>query len=315
MIITSTYLTILIMAIVFTAIAWLLDTEFFERHFSGGYIHFWRIVSLSLLLVLIVYLCYDNFSTTLTLLVLGTGLIALYDVLFLARRRREKNRPRPLVVENAYAFFGVLVIVWGIRSFLVQPYRVPTGSLVPTVMPGDLIVANQFTYGLRFPIMNQKIVNIHEPKGGDIVLFYFPRNPSVIFVKRVIGTPGDHVVYKNKVLYINGKEATQTLENNMYDVEPNATPIAAERKSENLNGVQHDILVHNDLGVEGQDWDITVPASMYFMMGDNRDDSDDSRDWGFVPERNIVGKAFVILFSWDPIVHRIQWNRIGKGIH
>ncbi|MGB6977068.1 MAG: signal peptidase I [Gammaproteobacteria bacterium] len=315
MIITSTYLTVLCMALVFTGIAWLLDTEFFERHFSVRFIRFWRIVSLTLLLILIVYLCYENFSATLTLLVFGTGIIALYDLLFLARRRRAKNRPRPTIVENAYSFFGVLLIVWVIRSFIVQPYRMPTGSLVPTVMPGDLILVNQFTYGLRFPIMNLKIANIHEPKVGDIVLFYFPPHPEILFVKRVIGTPGDHVVYKNKVLYINNKEATQTIQNNTYDVEPGEVPVAAVKKMEDLNGVKHAILVRSDAGIEGQNIDITVPPGMYYMMGDNRDNSDDSRMWGFVPERNIVGKAFIVLLGWDPILHRIQWDRIGKWIH
>jgi signal peptidase I len=315
MIINTMYLTLLMMAIVFAGIAWALDTEFFERHFSVPFIRFWRIVSLTLLLVLIVYLCYQNFATTLTLLVLGTGLIALYDLLFLARHRREKNRPRPIVVENAYAFFGVLLIVWGIRSFLVQPYRVPTGSLEPTVMPGDLILVNQFTYGLRFPIMNIKLMNINEPKVGDITLFYFPRHPEILFVKRVVGTPGDHVVYKNKVLYINGKEAPQTTQGDTYDIEPDEIPLAAVQKTEDLNGVKHDILIHNDIGIEPQTIDVTVPPGMYYMMGDNRDNSDDSRMWGFVPERNIVGKAFIVLFSWDPILHRIQWDRMGKRIH
>jgi signal peptidase I len=315
MIITTTYLAALLITLILMGITWLLDTEFFEQHFAPGFIRFWRIVTVTLLLILIVYLCYQNFATTLTLLVFGTGIIALCDLLFLARRRRAKNRPRPLIVENAYSFFWVLLLVWGIRSFIVQPYRVPTGSLEPTVLPGDLILVNQFTYGLRFPIMNLKMVNLNEPKVGDIALFYFPVNPEILYVKRVIGIPGDHIVYKNKVLYINGKEATQTLRNDTYDVEPGAIPMTVLQKTEDLNGVKHDIFVRTDIGIEGQDRDITVPPGMYFMMGDNRDNSDDSRMWGFVPERNIVGKAMIVLLSWDPILHRIQWDRIGKRIH
>src|SRR5690606_19108078 len=145
------------------------------------------------------------------------------------------------------------------------------------------IAVKQFAYGLRFPGLNFKLINTGEPKIGDIALFYYPPDPSIIFVKRVVGTPGDHLVYRNKILYINGKEATQQSLGLSKDIEPDQEPILVELKQENLLGIKHRILLKPE-GGEDQDLDLIVPEGMYFMMGDNRDASADSRAWGFVPE-------------------------------
>ncbi len=255
-----------------------------------------------------------NFAFYLTIAVVITGVITLIDRLFFYKKRRAVGKKKaPTVVEYARAFFPVLLIVWILRSFLIQPYRVPTGSLEPTIMPGDFIAVQQFAYGLRLPILNKKIVSIGEPQRGQIVLFHWPKDPKIVFVKRVIGLPGDHVVYKNKVLYINGKKMNQTFLHDADDLGSYGFRRLVEVKQEDLDGVKHKIYVQ-PIGGETQDYNITVPPGHYFMMGDNRDNSDDSRQWGFVPEKDLIGKAFGIWMSWDPLENDIRWNRIGKGL-
>lgn len=253
-----------------------------------------------------------NFPLILTIAVLLTGLGCLLDILFFKKARDKKHKKQPLWAEYSRSFFPVLLIVLIIRSFIVQPYRVPTGSLEPTVLPGDLVAVNQFAYGLRLPVLNTKIVSIGEPKRGDIVVFRWPVDPSVDFIKRVIGLPGDHVVYKNKVLYVNGEEIKQTAVGTGTDYEPgNDMPV--NQYQEVLNGVKYTININPQV-MRNDDFDITVPAGQYFMMGDNRDNSDDSRSWGFVPEQNLIGKGFLVWMSWDSETHHIRWNRIGTVI-
>ena len=255
-----------------------------------------------------------DFPFILTVLVLFTGIVSAIDFFFLQPRRKQKGGRISRIAEYCRSFFPALLIVLLIRSFLVQPYRVPTGSLEPTILPGDLIIVNQYIYGLRLPVLNTKIKKISEPKLGDIVLFHYPKDPSVVYIKRVIGTPNDHIVYKNKVLTINGKQAKQLDLGKGLDYEVNmALPV--DLKKEILpNGVTHNILIRDGMN-NGMDFDITVPADSYFMMGDNRDGSDDSRDWGYVPEANLIGKAFGTWMSWDSATNSIRWERIGKPVH
>jgi len=252
-----------------------------------------------------------NFPLLLTVIVFLTGIIWLVDVLFFKRRRLKKtpHAKEPKLVEYSRSFFPVLLLVLVIRSFIIQPYRVPTGSLEPTILPGDFIAVNQFAYGLRLPVINTKIASVGEPEIGQIAVFRWPVDPNVDFIKRVVGTPGDHVVYKNKVLYINGKEATQKLIGGATDYEEGGN-LNVKKYQENLNGIKHDILV-NPYGGQIGDFDVVVPKGYYFMMGDNRDNSADSRDWGFVPEENLIGKGFFIWMSWDSQKHRVRWRRIG----
>lgn len=271
-----------------------------------------------------------DFPTLLLLITVLCGVIALVDIIYcywLKRKGRanEISEKKPLVIDYARAFFPVLLIVFLIRSFVIQPYRVPTGSLEPTIIPGDFILVNQFAYGLRFPVWNKKLVNIGEPKTGQIALFFWPVNNHVTFIKRVIGVPGDRISYINKVLYVNGKAATQKFVGYTTDSNGPGTPtwrVAIYR--EDLNGVKHDIYIcpkdsiycptsgiHNF-------YNLVVPKGKYFMMGDNRDNSDDSRDWGFVPEKDFIGKAMFIWMSWDSEqsnwLKKIRWDRIGKGL-
>lgn len=253
-----------------------------------------------------------NFPLILTLITLFTGFIALLDVLFFAKQRKQKNIEKPnVIIEYSKSFFPVFLLVLVIRSFIVQPFHVPTGSLEPTVLPGELLAVNQFDYGLRLPVVNTKVVKIGEPKVGDVVVFRWPTDTRIDFVKRVVGVPGDHIVYKDKVLYVNDKEAKQTLMGEGVDIEPTGN-LNVQKYEEDLNGVKHDIFINPQR--PGEDFDITVPADTYFMMGDNRDNSNDSRYWGPVPESNLIGKAFFIWMSWDSQTHSIRWKRIGTTL-
>lgn len=224
-----------------------------------------------------------------------------------------------LLVEYARAFFPVILVVFLFRSFLVEPFRIPSGSMIPSLWIGDFILVNKYTYGLRLPVLNKKVLDIGEPKHGDVMVFRFPGDPSQNFIKRVVGLPGDHVVYKDKKLYINDVPMEQTVQDDYSysegtDSQGNDLQITSKRLQENLDGVKHSILLSD--GPDQMPKDIVVPPHQYFVMGDNRDRSNDSRYWGTVPEQNIVGRAFLIWFSWDiPKGGPVNWGRIGKTIN
>lgn len=253
-----------------------------------------------------------DFPFILTMLVVITGLVAMADILFLSKNRTEGQK-MPYAIEFARSFFPALLLVWIIRSFIIQPYRVPTGSLEPTVLPGDFIAVKQFSYGLRMPVGNHKLVSVSNPKRGDIALFHWPVDTNKLFVKRVIGLPGDHIVYKDKTLTINGQQMAQEYVGKAADIEQDGGTSEVDQKIENLNGIKHNIFV-KPYAIDPVDIDVVVPAGHYFMMGDNRDDSDDSRSWGFVPDSYLIGKAFGIWMSWDSMAHKIRWNRIGQAV-
>lgn len=276
-----------------------------------------------------------DFPLLLTLAVLISGLISLLDALFFARARQANHKPPSLFIEYARSFFPILLLVLLIRSFVVQPYRVPTGSLEPTVLPGDFILVNQFAYGLHLPVLNTKILNIGAPKTGDIVLFHWPKDTRILYVKRLIGTPGDHIVYKNKILTINGITAKQSDLGMDLDQEYSvATPIkvmeetlpisptpvnASTDKFSNASNntaiisIKHKIFIRPGTNIN-ENFDVIVPPKHYFMMGDNRDNSGDSRIWGFVPEEYLVGKALLVWMSWDNNNIAVRWQRIGKTV-
>ncbi len=191
-----------------------------------------------------------------------------------------------------------------------QPFKVVSGSLEPTVLIGDILAVNQAAYGLRLPLTHTKIWSTGKPKTGDIALFYFPEDPSYVFVKRVIGTPGDHVEYHNKILKINGKVISQREVGVGFDEEPGRVPVLMDKKEENLAGIKHHIYVSSRM--LSQDVDVIVPPNQYFMMGDNRDDSDDSRRWGFVPDENLIGRAYRVIVSWDSQKMRPRLKRVGQ---
>lgn len=270
-------------------------------------------------LALAIWLKDGDFAFVLVMLTLLAGVIAGLDRWWFERRRKrfvreslsgenngtvaEDAASEFEIAEYARSFFPVLAVVLILRSFIVEPFQIPSSSMVPTLEVGDYILVNKFAYGLRLPVLRDKIVAVGEPERGDVMVF-FPPNDERYFIKRVIGLPGDHIAYRDKVLYINGEPADQLLLAELPVGRP--TLILAEEK---LGPVDHTI--HNSLLSPGVDFEITVAPGHYFMMGDNRDNSSDSRVWGQVPERNIVGKAFAIWMHWRSFTELPSFSRVG----
>ncbi|WP_457673652.1 signal peptidase I [Thiolapillus sp.] len=239
-----------------------------------------------------------------------------------AESGRKKERAEPLMVDYARSFFPIFLFVLLLRAFVVEPFRIPSGSMMPTLLVGDFILVNKFAYGLRMPVTKDKIVEIGEPRRGDVVVFRYPRNPRLDYIKRMIGLPGDRVAYHNKTLYVNGKAMPQKPVGIYEAVGSGKRMQGVLELQEDLDGVKHSILVNPRLPDFGPSCnelaagEVTVPEGYYFVMGDNRDNSNDSRCWGFVPEENLVGKAFMIWLSFDPNRSGLfDWSRIGQGIH
>jgi len=235
----------------------------------------------------------------------------------LLRRRRDtgsepsgEGMKDPVIVEYARSFFPVLLIVLIVRSFLFEPFRIPSSSMVPTLLIGDFIFVNKFVYGLRLPVVNQKFWEIGDPDRGDVIVFRLPEEPSTNYIKRLVGLPGDTVVYRDRRLFINGKLVESRLEG-QYQGEGQRGSLLY---NESLGDVGHGILLMpNQRSLEGT---FVVPAGHYFMMGDNRDNSRDSRyrGVGLIPDDKIVGKAVRIWMNWSfPKMPR--WSRIGSKIN
>src|SRR3990167_765922 len=260
-----------------------------------------------------------NFPLILLSVIVFSGAVCLIDFIFCICKRESlfDKKKRPLIIEYSRSFFPVLLLVFCIRSFVAQPYRVPTGSLEPTVMPGDFILVNQYHYGVRFPIWDKKLISVGEPARGQIALFYYHVDHALTFVKRVVGLPGDHISYINKVLYVNGKEQPQKFVENVTRFNDFGQLTTYQKYQEILNGVKHDIFVRSD-AAKGNFYNAVVPKNEYFMMGDNRDESDDSRYWGFVPEHDLVGHALFVWMSWDSNAAHwydsLRWQRIGNKL-
>lgn len=224
-----------------------------------------------------------------------------------------KASAEPVWVEYARAFFPVILVVFLLRSFLVEPFRIPSGSMLPSLLIGDFILVNKYTYGIRIPVINVKLMDVGSPRRGDVMVFRYPGNPSDNYIKRVVGLPGDHILYNNKKLYVNGKLMDQTEIGDYTYSEAGEHHAKIRRLSERLDDVEH-LILHVDNG-PSRTLDYTVPPRQYFVLGDNRDRSNDSRFWGPVPEENIVGKAFMIWFSWDSANGGgVVLNRIGNSI-
>jgi signal peptidase I len=254
-----------------------------------------------------------NFELILFYALTLSGIITLLDVLYFApKRKKQQSKKLSLIVDYARSFFPILLLVFSMRSFAYEPFRIPSGSLKPTLLVGDFILVNKFDYGIRLPVIHTKILSIGKPQRGDIVVFREPPTESRDLIKRVIGLPGDRVSYKDKVLYINGKEISQQFKQYGTDQDDSSASWDVVEKQENLLGVTHHIYQIPARG--NDDFDVVVPAGKYFMMGDNRDDSADSRVWGFLPEKNIIGKATRVWMSVDTPKHPVRWERIGEKI-
>ena len=227
-----------------------------------------------------------------------------------ARAARE-----PLVVEYAKSFFPVILVVLVLRSFIVEPFRIPSGSMIPTLKVGDFILVNKSAYGLRLPVLNREILATGEPHRGDVMVFRFPPDPRQDFIKRVVGLPGDHILYRNKRLYINGTLVPESAGRHFLYRAAAGHYLDGREYTEDLGGVSHRILQIPGSGNDPTQ-SFVVPPHEYFVMGDNRDESYDSRYWGYVPEQNLVGHAFLIWFSWDVADGKsVDWRRIGRLIH
>lgn len=256
-----------------------------------------------------------DFSAVLVLLTLTSGAIWSLDAWLLAPRRRRARAPgstpgagEPWWVEYARSFFPVFLIVLLLRSFLVEPFRIPSGSMMPTLLTGDFILVNKYEYGIRLPVTNTRVINNGSPRRGDIIVFRYPENPSVPFIKRVVGVPGDHVIYRDKMLYLNGVAVPLEVDGATAET-GGALPVPLLRQVEDLGTRKHRILV--DPHSPGPEADTVVPEGHYFVLGDNRDNSRDSRYWGFVPDGNLIGRAFFIWMNFSFKNGGIKWKRIG----
>ncbi len=258
-----------------------------------------------------------DFSFFLVLAALITGLVWLVDTRFFRPRRMAAasgsvagGAPEPVLVEYARSFFPIILLVLVIRSFLYEPFRIHSDSMMPTLLDGDFIFVNKFTYGLRLPVVNTEIVPLGEPQRGDVVVFRLPSDPSTNYIKRLVGMPGDHVVVREKRVYLN--DVLQDVQLGDYSAPFNSTP-RAQNGLETLGTAPHQTLYIDER--PSVDFDDVVPAGHYFFMGDNRDNSRDSRfpEVGYVPVDHVVGKAVRIWLNWN-LPHAPLWDRVGKAI-
>lgn len=233
-----------------------------------------------------------------------TGLIYLLDVIYFAKKRAH-GKKESIIIEYSKSFFPVLLFVFVIRSFIVEPFKIPSGSMMPTLIAGDFIAVNKFSYGVRFPVINNVLIPNGMPERGDVVVFHYPMDTSIDYIKRVIGLPGDIIKYENKKLFINDKLVPHVFEKDYEYMMNENYRVPAQEFTETLGEVKHSILIHN---VEGESGRFVVPEGNYFVMGDNRDNSSDSRVWGFVSEDLLVGKAFIIWLNLS------EPSRIGDTI-
>lgn len=258
-----------------------------------------------------------NFPLILVLATAFTGVVWLVDYLVFRPKRlgrvaaagdideesRKAILAEPVIVEYSISFFPVLAIVLVLRSFLFEPFQIPTGSMIPTLAVGDFILVNKFTYGIRLPVVGTKIVDVAEPKNGEVMVF-IPPHQDVYFIKRVVGIPGDTVRYQDKTLYINGKRQNQTFVAQIPPVNPRVL-----QYREKLGNVEHLIQRNPYRETSVDEW--VIPEGHYFMMGDNRDQSSDSRYWGLVSEHNIVGRAVAIWLHKKPGLRLPEFSRNG----
>jgi signal peptidase I len=251
-----------------------------------------------------------DFSLILTLLLAVSGLILLTEAAIFKRRRAKSITKEPLLTQYARSLFPVILIVLVVRSFVAEPFRIPSSSMMPGLVDGDFIFVNKFSYGLRLPLLNSKILSTGQPQRGDVVVFRLPSDPSVHYIKRLIGLPGDHVVVHDNTIFINGARVPTKRDGEYsggYGI--SGTDLEVERIGE------RDHLIMLAKNRASTDYDSVVPAGNYFFMGDNRNDSEDSRfgQVGFVPDRNLDGRAMLIWMNWQipgwPI-----WRRFGTKI-
>lgn len=271
-----------------------------------------------------------DFSVVLVSLVAFCGMLWLLDSLLIKKGRLQaiadyqatqaKGRSaeeveqaiaelarEPLPIEYAKSFFPVLLIVLALRSFLIEPFQIPTGSMIPTLEVGDFILVNKYAYGVRLPVIGTKILDVDDPQRGEVMVF-IPPHEDKYYIKRVIGLPGDTVRYDDKNLYINGELIEREFVEEIA-IDTNIGELAGTLYTETINGIEHPVQFIDAAGSRRTRTNWVVPNGHYFMMGDNRDNSSDSREWGVVPETEIVGKAIAIWLHKDPGLNLPTFNR------
>ena len=239
-----------------------------------------------------------------------------YFLIFLKFSKSEKYSHRPKIVQWSIELFPVLLLVFVFRGFIFEPFRVPSNSMMPTLLTGDFIVVNKFDYGFRLPITNTKLVEFSKPNRGDVIVFRYPnyeKNPGysgVDFIKRVVATPGDVISYSEDQLSINGKVSDIKNIGPYKGVDSGQLMNNYKLVQEFINSLPHEILLNPNTQSKKIP-EITIPDGHYFVMGDNRSHSSDSRFWGFVPEEYIIGRAIGIWMHWDWNYNTMQFSRIG----
>lgn len=241
-----------------------------------------------------------DFTLILVLATLLTG------IMMLVGRVSNYNNS---AIEFMSSIFPILFAVLLIRSFIIEPYKIPSGSMIPTLMIGDFILVDKNIYGYKLPLTNYVLIENEEPSRGDVVVFKYPENTKINYIKRIIGIPGDEIIYRDKTLYVNGtkNELTKHIKHN-YDPLEIADGVVY---FENNHNKKYLILNQNQAPFN---FSYKVPEDMYFVLGDNRDNSNDSRYWGPVPKENLVGKAFFIWMFWNLDSHYNVFDRIGNSI-
>ena len=245
------------------------------------------------------------FALILMISTLITGLIYLFDLSF-KFSNQHNSKALLKIIKVAKEFFPILLLVFVIRTFIVEPFKIPSGSMMPTLIAGDFIAVNKFSYGLRLPVFNKLIFETGSPQRGDVFVFHYPKDPSIDYIKRVIGLPGDNIKYENKKLFVNDVEVSQTYTSIYKYSLKQDLEVSAKEFVEVHGDYSHSILIHD---IPSESVEFVVPDGHYFAMGDNRDNSSDSRVWGFVPDELLVGKAFVIWLNFS------EPNRIGNWIN
>lgn len=248
-----------------------------------------------------------DFEVLLVGTVLLSGIIWVLDKLLWEKGRLERKGKEPLAVEYAKSFFPVLFVVLILRSFLIEPFRIPSGSMMPTLLVGDFILVNKYDYGIRLPAIHTKLTDGEPVQRGDVAVFRFPKDPSLDFIKRVIGLPGDTISYYNKKLSVNGKQLDLKFDSKYLGQGTGPENMAGlDVFKETMDGKTYTIM-NDDKAQFSANGSLVVPEGHYFVMGDNRDHSNDGRYWGFVPDANLVGKAFMVWMHWD-------WSENGDGL-
>jgi signal peptidase I len=256
-----------------------------------------------------------DFSFVLVALALFTGLVWGIDHWILAPRRAARGLTKePVLVDYSRSFFPVIVIVLLLRSFLYEPFRIPSDSMMPTLVQGDFIFVNKWRYGLRLPVANREVFSIGAPARGDVVVFRKPSDPSLVLIKRLVGLPGDTIRVVGSQVYVNGAPF-RIDPGELYSGPKNEQYPFSRVGEEQFDGVKHAVML--DPVRPGMDGEWRVPDGHFFMMGDNRNNSRDSRfpDVGFVPRENLIGRAEAIWLSFNPEPGSILlWERMGTGI-